>query len=79
MGVCDGCGAEVSDEELYKWDECGKAYAGNALQPMESLRRSVYAQTAKRFMKLKKTTGVGNSRRIRKTKEFYGSSNGVWS
>jgi len=26
LGICDVCGAEVSDEELYKWDECGKKY-----------------------------------------------------
>ena len=26
MGVCDGCGAEVSDEELYRCGECGKSY-----------------------------------------------------
>ena len=26
MGVCDGCGAEVSDEELYSCGECGKSY-----------------------------------------------------
>jgi len=26
LGVCDGCGAEVSDDELYRCGECGKAY-----------------------------------------------------
>jgi len=26
LGICDGCGAEVSDEELYRCGECGKAY-----------------------------------------------------
>ena len=26
MGVCDGCGAEVSDDELYRCGDCRKAY-----------------------------------------------------
>jgi len=26
LGRCDGCGAEVSDEELYKCGERGKKY-----------------------------------------------------
>jgi len=26
LGVCDGCGAEVSDEELYRCGECGRKY-----------------------------------------------------
>jgi len=26
LGICDGCGAEVNNEELYRCGECGKAY-----------------------------------------------------
>jgi len=26
LGICDGCGTEVSDGELYRCGECGKAF-----------------------------------------------------
>jgi hypothetical protein len=26
LAICDGCGAEVSDYELYRCGECGKTY-----------------------------------------------------
>jgi len=26
LGISDGCGAEVSDDELYRCGECGKTY-----------------------------------------------------
>jgi len=37
----------------------------NARRRMERSRRSVYAQTVKRFMKLKRTTGAGSNRPVR--------------
>jgi len=26
LAICDGCGAEASDQELYRCGECGKEY-----------------------------------------------------
>lgn len=42
----------------------GRDTVRNVLWLMERSRGLVYAQTAKRFMKRKKTTGAGNSRPI---------------
>jgi len=61
LGKCDGCGAEVSDEELYRCGECGKAYCEECAVADGVIKTLVYAQTAKRSMKPRKTIGGGSS------------------
>jgi len=39
LGVCDVCGAEVEDGELYRCCECGKAYCEECAEEDGSVKK----------------------------------------
>ena len=63
MGVCDGCGAEVSDEELYRCGECGKAYCEECAVADGVIKTLGVCSDCEETYEAEEDTGAGSNRK----------------